>query len=112
MIIIWGVRQAGTCDKVPSLFYVRTQFFHVWYIPLIPLKSFVILHGSEGDGGFRGTQIPMSGKSVLFGWLRTGAVIGGLVSLAIMFFSVLEFTKHNELESLAGAMVGLVMLGG
>src|SRR5262245_51791459 len=112
MIIIWGTRLAGKCDVVPNLFYVRSQYFHVWYIPLIPLKSYLIMHGSENNGGFKGRQISMSGKSVLFGWLRTGAVVGGLISVVMMVLSVLDYSRHHEMESLAGAMLGVVVLGG
>jgi hypothetical protein len=107
MIIIWGTRLAGTCDNVPNLFYVRTQFGHIWYIPLIPIKSYVILSGTESGGNFRGTQIPMSGRSVLYGWARTFGVIGGIVGLIGMMINGMEWMRRAENETLG---VGLIFL--
>ncbi len=95
MIIIWGTRMAGTCDRVGKMFYVRSRFFHVWYIPLIPVATYVVIHGSEGGSGFQGKQIPMSGKSILFGWLRTGAILGGVAGLVGLFFSALGWSERG-----------------
>src|SRR5262245_52980403 len=81
MIVIWGKRLFGKCDQVPGVGYVATQFFHIQFLPLVPLQSFVIEEGSEGGDGFRGVPIPLSIKSILFGWLRAGLVIGAIVGM-------------------------------
>lgn len=70
----------GRVDQVPGTCYVATRFFHLYYVPLIPLSSWVIVHGSENSAGFKGQQIPLSMKSVMFGWLQGYLIVFGLIS--------------------------------
>jgi hypothetical protein len=93
MVIIWGEMLYGTVDQVGSLFYVRTRFFYVYWIPLIPVRSFVVHVGSERSDGFQGRPIPMSGKSVLAGWLRAGCIIGLIISAAAWLFCALNLLR-------------------
>jgi len=89
MVIVWGTTNAGKVDQVPGgMFHVVTRFGHVYYIPLIPTASYVVLQELE-DGGFNGAQIPISFKSILAGWLRGGsivAILGAIVATLIMVF--------------------------
>lgn len=87
MVIIWGSSNYGKCDEVPGLCHVSTRFGHLYYIPLIPTQSFAVI--SEDEHGFRGANIPMSGKSILLAWLRAGSIVGLIVGvvLAIMALS-------------------------
>jgi hypothetical protein len=84
-MIIWGQRLYGRVLVVAGAFYVATQFFHIWYIPLFPTQSWIIFEGSESTGinssNWRGHPIPMVFKSVAFGWIRAVALIGGVVCL-------------------------------
>jgi hypothetical protein len=80
MLIISGQKLCGRVDHVPGKCYVKTRFFHFYYVPLIPLSSWVIEQGTEKPTGFRGQQIPMSLKSVLIGWLHAGLVIFGALN--------------------------------
>ena len=81
MVIIWGTTHAGKVDEVPGgMFHVVTRFGHVYYIPLIPTGSFVVLE-KNADGGFRGAEIPLSGKSMLAGWLRGGSIVAMIASV-------------------------------
>jgi hypothetical protein len=74
MVIIWGSTNAGKVDEVPGgMFHVMTQFGHLYYIPLIPTGSYIVLE-KTADGGFRGAPIPISFKSILAGWLRGGSM--------------------------------------
>jgi hypothetical protein len=67
MTFIYGIRRFGKVDEVPGLFYVTTSFYHLWFFPLIPMQSYVIV---AGTGGCRGLPIYLSMKSVLIAWLR------------------------------------------
>src|SRR5262249_24255324 len=69
-MIIFGEQLYGKVDQVPGLFYVATRFLHVQLVPLLPLGSYVILDGKFRDGGQAEIKIGLSGKSILFGWLR------------------------------------------
>ena len=74
MVIITGVRFAGKVDAVPRIGHVATRFFHIYYVPLIPLGTFLVTR--EGDTDFAGVPLPLNGKSILVGWLRTFGWLG------------------------------------
>ncbi|HMF12061.1 MAG TPA: hypothetical protein VKE94_07130 [Gemmataceae bacterium] len=75
MAIVCGTRLYGKVDRVPGLFYVATHFAYVQFIPLFPTASYLILDGTEGSQGFQGVKIPISGKSVLVGYLRAALCV-------------------------------------
>ncbi len=99
MILIWGSRQYGKVDEVPGLFHVATRFGHLWYIPLLPMKSYAVF-GEDGDS-FRGLELPLSMKSVLVGWARAALIVGTIV---LGIFALLAFGE----SALAG---GLCLVG-
>jgi len=79
MIIIFGSRLYGKVDEVPGLFHVATRFGHAWYLPLIPMGSYLVL-GQQGDE-WHGASIGLSVKSWLIAWLRTALFIAAIVCL-------------------------------
>jgi hypothetical protein len=112
MIIIWGQRMFGKTDHVGNLFYVRTQFFHLWYIPLIPLTTYIVLAGSEQGTGFKGMQTSMSLKSVLSGWVRAACVLGGAFCLIAGLINFMSYVDKNSTEGLANALLCVGVLAG
>ena len=78
MIIVWGSRLYGKVDHVPGLFHVATKFGHLWYIPLIPMESYLVF--AQDGKHFRGMKIGMSGKSILVAWTMAAAVVIGLIA--------------------------------
>jgi hypothetical protein len=93
MVIIWGTTHAGKVDEVPGLFHVVTQFGHLYYIPLIPTGSYIVLE-KNSDGGFRGVSIPISFKSWLVAWMRAGAILGLVVAGILLLVAMLEAGKN------------------
>jgi hypothetical protein len=87
MIFIFGSRMYGKVDQVPGLFHVATQFAHVQFIPLVPIKSWLVIDSTVQGGRFRGVPLGWHGRSIFFAWLRFGSCIGGLlcVVLAVIF---------------------------
>jgi hypothetical protein len=83
MFIIYGQKHYGKVDHVPGLFYVVTEFLHVWYVPLIPVKSQLVVDGSEDGSGFKGLRIPMNFKSVFMAWYRAALVLMVFAGLAV-----------------------------
>lgn len=82
MIIIWGVRFAGKVDAVPQVGHVATRFFHLYYVPLIPVGTFLVT--DERDDAFSGLPLPLSPKSILVGWLRTAGIVAFLPALYLL----------------------------
>lgn len=80
-MIITGTKFYGRVDQVPGLFNVATKFFHLWYVPVIPLETWIILHGTETAESFRGQKIGLSFKSIMLGWLRGAAVVGMIAAI-------------------------------
>jgi hypothetical protein len=85
-VVVYGQRLCGQVDRVPGLCYVSTLFWHVQYIPLFPLRGYVVREGSENGEQFQGVRIPLSLKSVLAGylrgWLAAAAIFSGGVAAA------------------------------
>ena len=75
-MIIAGTRSMGKVDEVPGVAHVATQFFHVWFFPLVPIRSMVV---DDRGGGARGVPIALSWKSVIVGYFRGWALMGGIV---------------------------------
>jgi hypothetical protein len=87
---VFGTRLFGQADRVAGLFCVRTRFFHVNFVPLIPLASFLIFE-EKGRAG-RGIELKkLRWNSVLLAWVRTplwiacgiSSVIGLVMGLGI-----------------------------
>jgi hypothetical protein len=83
MIIVYGTRFYGHTDKVEGVGHVACRFFHLMFVPLIPIETVFML------GDDRGVKLPFSMKAALCGWLRGGAllwaissVIGGVAEIA------------------------------
>ncbi len=92
-VVVYGERLCGQVDRVPGLCYASTLFFHVQYIPLFPLRGYVVREGSENGEPFQGVRIPLSLKSVLAGylrgWLAAAAIFtGGVAAAATTSFYV------------------------
>lgn len=83
-VIFYGTREYGLVDEYQGEL-ASTTFFHVWFVPLVPVGSTWITH--QGVGQRRGHEITLHGKSVAAGYARVwgpiaavgslGAVLGG-----------------------------------
>jgi hypothetical protein len=78
MIVLFGQRLYGKTHRVRGLCHVQTKFFHLNYVPLIPVASYAIVEGTEASG----SKIPLCGSSVLLTWLRV--ILGGLAFWGVL----------------------------
>ena len=81
MIVVYGTRLYGRIHTVPGLFYLATNFFHLFWVPVLPLGTHIVVE--EAKDGWRGVPFGLKGKSVLAGYLRGPLIIGGLISLLV-----------------------------
>lgn len=81
-LLIYGRRLCGRVDRVPGICYVATRFAHLYYVPLIPLSSWIIKQGTEKTFDFREQRIRLSVKSVLIAWLQAYLFIFGVLNSA------------------------------
>jgi hypothetical protein len=80
MILIFGARTYGRVDEVPEIFHVVTRFAHLWYLPLLPMESYLVLAvpGRERVA----VKIGLSVRSYMTAWLRCGLVLFSLFLVA------------------------------
>jgi hypothetical protein len=107
MLIIWGSRLYGKVDAVPGMFHVATQFGHLWYIPLIPMGSHVVV--SQEGNGWRGMPIPFSFKSMLTAWVR-GALIVATILACFTCFAVLSDPRHTAASKALPVLAACALL--
>lgn len=100
MILVVGQRFAGSVERVGKT-HVVTEFFHVMWLPVVPLRSLLLL-----DRG--GHQIPMHFGSVIAGYGRAWApVVCLLVWLCALPWIVDHFDGSAQLfVVLASALLG------
>jgi hypothetical protein len=104
MIIFWGTIFLGKVDRVPGLCYVVTRFGHIWFIPLLPLGTYLILD-TPGERGKRGLPIGLSLKSLVIGWLRAACLPVAVISAALTTVGCLDIaiSGHGSETVLATA---------
>jgi hypothetical protein len=105
--IVIGTDYFGKVDQVPECFHVGTRFFHINYIPLIPLGSMLILAKPDGGAGERGLDVALSWKSVLVAYTRAGIGVAAIALTVFTFFAFAD-TRHPGL----GVPVLILALGG
>ena len=86
MAIIYGRELFGHVEHVPGHFLVATECVHVWYVPLIPVQSWIITD-LRADGSWRGTKIPWHGRSLFLGFMRSLCV---LIAVGLLGFGALR----------------------
>jgi hypothetical protein len=111
MFIAFGKGLYGRVDQVPGLFHVATRFFYFQFIPLVPLESVIVLEGTEGNGGPREARpVPLSGKSILFAWLRAALVCGAICLFGIGLGELFETTEPLQKGAWFVAGVSLIWI--
>lgn len=103
MVIIWGVRFAGKVDAVPKMGHVATRFFHLYYVPLIPVGTFLVT--DERDDDFSGLPLPFSPKSIFVGWLRTAGFLAFVPALFLLFTGI----SKGDVPRAAGGVIIMLL---
>lgn len=115
-----GKRFFGRVDRVPGLFYVATAFIHLFWFPLIPLGTSIVLENSEraGPGGsttYRVHKTGFSFKSFLIAYFRAVLIfpiVFAIVIPAAAYFGLLA-EKFAPVPDPAywGTVLGIVFGG-
>ena len=100
-MIVWGSRFYGKVDAVPGLFYIVTRFGHLWFIPLIPMGTYLIL---DEEGEERGLEISFSFKSMLLGWLRGACV------MATLFLFIIAFVANTDGDTMYSIILAVLTI--
>jgi hypothetical protein len=90
-MVVWGTRFCGPVDKLEGYGEVRTRFFHIWFLPLLPLGSTFVVE--DLPDGVRGFKVGLSLKSVFLAWSRTGLLFAMLGLGFVAFDQLVAFTE-------------------
>ena len=114
MLVFHGERLYGKVDRVPGLLYVSTLFFYLQYLPIVPLRSYIIIEGTENGSAFRGKQVRLRLKSVLAGYLRPwlGAVAVIVLPIAAYQLTHRSISEREPLRDLASFAMALAAFVG
>jgi hypothetical protein len=103
MIFIGGRRLMG-CVEAHAGTFVITQFLHVYYMPLFPLQSHLVLESGVGPGGIRrSVPIRLHPISVLAGYFRSW------LAVAACFCIVCAVIVGPGMTELAWGMAGAAL---
>lgn len=97
-----GTRLFGGTDEVPGLCHVATKFFHINFLPLCPLTSYLVLKQNFGHRSFQGVEIPLDGKSVALGYVRA------LATAAALFTGIWFIATANDPTATNDKWISLV----
>lgn len=110
---VHGERMYGYVDRVPGLCYVATQFWHFNFIPVVPLGSYLIVEGTEGEQGMQGRRLGFNAKSLLLGYFRGWVGLAVIVLFGICSFLAWEvWSAGADGLTLALAGIGLPLFYG
>lgn len=117
--MILGTRLYGRTDEVEGLGYVAARFFHVNFVPLIPLgETYLVTKHSFFSARQEAVQIEHDLRPVLLGYARgaawTTVALTALFALLNVAYVVTTGTLHlgPELPALLAASAALVVLYG
>jgi hypothetical protein len=96
-MIVFGNAFYGKVDVVPGLFHVKTYFFHLWWLPIAPVNSYLFVEGGNGVGA---KVIDLRWKSILTAWFRT---LLGFCIFPCVLVGVVELNPQPAIQEIATA---------
>jgi hypothetical protein len=108
MVIVYGTRFYGKVKACGSSF-LGTQFFHLYYVPLIPIATHLILEENAG-GSFKGIKSSFSMKSMFAAYMRVWGPIAVIAAVAIGLGALDDFGDDGLAMAVVGMFTGVVVL--
>ncbi len=107
-MIIYGKGLFGKVDSVRGVFYVATNFLHIFYVPVVPWGSWLVFDDSPGlrvfDSSWRGIPLGRVGwKSIGMAWLRGALCVltGGAAFVGVTTVAAVSLSKGAPYLGLA-----------
>jgi hypothetical protein len=131
MFVLGGTNFYGKIDRVPGLFYVATQFSHIFYVPLIPMGTHLVIEEAHdvalqkaapvrwgaakslgfllGGQKFRSIRQSFSLRSLLYAWASLSLVIF-IILQALDLWRLWRFDLGYELVAVPVWEIGATSL--
>jgi hypothetical protein len=110
MFLIHGYGMYAKVDRVPGLFHVATRFLHLYWMPVVPLQSYLVPEAGRARVSFKPAAVGINWKSVLLAWIRVVLVVGGCALFPLFLAAALQELPPNVRPALAPVVVGLPFL--
>lgn len=111
-MIVFGKRNFGTTHEVPGVFHVTTNFFHIDFVPLCPIASYLILDRAISGRGNMGVAIPLNQKSTRLAYGLGVSWASFLISIiCLIFFSNTYYPNKQAVILSSLVVVGSLLLG-
>lgn len=108
MVIVYGTRFYGKVRACGSSF-LGTQFFHIYYVPLIPIGTHLILEES-GDGSYKGMKSRFSFKSMLAAYLRVWGPLAVIAAVCMGMAAIDDVSDDPLATAVVGGFTAVVVL--
>jgi hypothetical protein len=106
MIVVYGTRLFGRVHRCAET-AIATRFFHVWYVPLLPLSSHLIL--GEEEQTFSGFDIGFDPLSILAAYARSWGIVA-TIFLVIEAMTTSPLDGSQPLGAILGAALATAMV--
>lgn len=107
MVIIYGTRFYGKVKACGSSF-LATQFVHIYYVPLIPMGTQLVLE--ENAGSYKGIKSAFSLKSMFAAYMRVWGPIAVIAAIAIGVGALDDFSDDGVAMAIVGTFTAVVVL--
>jgi hypothetical protein len=108
MVIVYGTRFYGKV-KACGRSFIGTQFVHLYYVPLIPIGTHLILE-EDASGSFKGIKSTFSIKSMLAAYLRVWGPIACIAAFCIGMSAIDDVGDDGLAMAVVGVFTGVVVL--
>ena len=108
MVIVYGTRFYGKVRACGRSF-LGTQFLHIYYVPLIPIGTHLILE-EHGDGSYKGIKSAFSFKSMMAAYLRVWGPLAVIAAVCIGIAAIDDVSDEPLAMALVGGFTGVVVL--
>lgn len=112
-MIVYGTGTYGKVDAVAGIGHVATQFFTLYYLPILPLGTYFVT--SEENNSIHGVKLPFNLKSIGVAYLRGLLAVGALVSIGTAIWAFVNLNKiagnDHVIVGVACALLAPVAIG-
>ncbi|MEA2753151.1 MAG: hypothetical protein QOI41_7294 [Myxococcales bacterium] len=108
MVIIYGTRFYGKVQACGRS-HVGTQFVHLYYLPLIPIGTHLILE-QNADGTYKGLKTAFSFRSMMAAYLRVWGPIAVIAAICIGMSALGDVSDEPLAMAVVGVFTAVVVL--
>lgn len=108
MVIVYGTRFYGKVRACGRSF-LATQFFHLYYVPLIPIGTQLILE-QNANGTYKGMKTSFSVRSMLAAYLRVWGPIACILAVCFAMSALEDVGDDGLAMAVVGVFTAVVVL--